>query len=50
MPRQDILLMMGDSKVAKEVCIANGGMGLDGANEAGERLIDFCLDHQYSCR
>ena len=40
--------MMGDSKVAKKVCIANGGMGLDGANEAGERLIDFCLDHQLS--
>ena len=24
----------------------NVGMGLTGANETGERLPDFCLDHQ----
>ena len=48
-PWQDILLMMGNfnAKVGKEVNAANGGMGLDGANEA-EGFIDFCLDHQPS--
>ena len=48
-PWQDILPMMGNfnAKVGKEVNAANGGMGLDGANEA-EGFIDFCLDHQPS--
>ena len=47
-PRQDILLMMGDfnAKVGNEVNGANGGLGMHEANEAGERLIDFCLHHQ----
>ena len=48
--QQDILLMMGDfsAEVGKDVNVANGGMDLDGDNEAGERLIDFCLDHPLS--
>jgi len=41
-------LIWGDfnAKVEVEVIAANGGMGLTGANETGECLPDFCLDHQ----
>ena len=51
-PRRDILIVMGDfnAKVGKQTTdeyatvVGKGGLGT--GNEAGERLVEFCLDNE----
>src|ERR1043165_6261300 len=51
-PRRDILIVMGDfnAKVGEQMTdeyptvVGKGGLG--SGNEAGERLVEFCLDNE----